>query len=53
MVAVEHVVDQDNSLGRRVEGHVAALTRDHVQITLDPLGPERTRRLGRLRVNRP
>ena len=39
MVAVEHVVNQDNALGRRVEGHVATLTRDHVQITLHPLRP--------------
>ena len=53
VVAVEHVVNQDDPLGRRVEGHVATLTRDHVQITLHPLRPQRSRRLGRLRVNRP
>ena len=53
MVAIEHVVDQDDPLRRGVEGDVAALTRDHVQITLDPLCSECPGGLGRLRVNGP
>ena len=53
MIAVEHVVDEDDAIARGVERDVAALARDHVQVALYPLGAKRTWRLCRLRVHRP
>src|SRR5688572_8760582 len=53
MVAIEHVVNQDDPFRRRIERNVAALARDHVEIAPDALGPERPGRFGRLRVNGP
>jgi len=46
VVALVHVVDQDDALVGDVHGDVAALALDHVEVVLDLLRGRRTRRRG-------
>jgi hypothetical protein len=38
VVAVEHVIDEDNTIVRRIQRDVAAFTGDHVQVALHTFG---------------
>jgi hypothetical protein len=52
MVAIEHVVDQDDTFTRDVHGNVAALARNHVQLALHLFQAQWTGWLGVLSVQR-
>ena len=38
VVAVEHVIDEDHAVVRRIQRDVAAFTRNHVQVALHTFG---------------